>query len=443
VLTATASEGRFTAQTSAYGRPIPIVFGTQRIGGNIILAGTYFTNQTDYAGTPTSAGLVQLGLCEGPIDSVTKCWVEKTVSTPGAKGWTIITGARTQSPWAALAATNADIALGYSGTALVCDPNGWAQSAVGELEKASYVVIGLYKDMDFEDPNYPGAYDATPYLMVEGLLNDADWGLDLSITIDFGGPLSGPADTWWRQVVAGWMAGSLAVVESVESRELLAQIFRSTHAFAVWSEGSLKLKPMALESIAGSFTTYTPNVTPLYDLGSRVQGSDFLADEGESCISVERPVPEQRFNCFPIEYTSRSSARVTAAGATLNEPQNEYRLAVFDGEADPTDAAIRGVIKSPVVSLPCITRLPHAKLLSRLMAAQSVARTSVYRFRLGWRWALLEVGDLVTLSEENLGLSRTLVRITEIREDDGDFGLVAESVSYKGTVPAATYAVTR
>jgi hypothetical protein len=81
-------------------------------------------------------------------------------------------------------------------------------------------------------------------------------------------------------------------------------------------------------------------------------------------------------------------------------------------------------------------------MLSRLLANQSIYRASVYRFRLGWRFALLEVGDLVTLTEANLGLSRALVRVKEISESQDGFDVVAESVGYAGTVPAATYTVT-
>jgi hypothetical protein len=439
VLTATASEGRFTAQTSAYGRPIPIIFGTQRISGNIILAGTYFTDQTDYAGTPVSAGLVQLGLCEGPIVSVPKCWIEKTVSDPATKGWTIITGTRTQSPWAALAATNADIALGYAGTALVCDPDGWTQAATGELEKASYVVRA--ETSDHEDPDHAGAFDADPSDIIYQCVYDPNWGLDVLLTLDTF-PAGVGNGTFYRQYDGLGAYLSMSILEERPARDILQEVLTASFGLAVWSEGKLKLLARSTESLVGPLRTYTPNVTPIYDLGSRTQGSDFLGDEGSSLISVERVAPERRFNCFPIEYTSRSSSRVTAAGATLDEPQNEYRLSTFDGDADPTDSGARGVIKAPVTSLPCITRLPHAKLLSRLMAAEAVARTSIYRFRLGWRLALLEAGDLVTLTEENLGLSRTLVRITEIKENDGDFDLVAESVNYRGTVPAATYTVT-
>jgi hypothetical protein len=437
VLVASASESRFTAQTAAYGRPIPIVLGTQRIGGNIVLAGTYFTNQTDYAGTPISAGLVQLALCEGPIASVPKCWIEKTLSTPAGKGWTIITGARTQSPWATLSASNPDVALGYAGTALVCDPSGWAQSAVGELEKASYVVKGI-PATGRDDPDEPGRgdYDLEAGSIIEKLLTNTDWGLGLTLPLDY-------ADLG-NFVNAALAHMSLAIVEERGARDIIADVVRAACSEVIFSEGTLRFIPLCTEKVVGTdgiTFTYIPNVTPVYDLGSRAQGSDFLADEGEAPVAVELRRSEDRFNCFPVEYTSRSSARVTAAGTTLSEPQNEYRLALFDGEADPTDAALRGVIKAPVTSLPCITRLPHAKLLSRLLAKQSASKTATFRFRLGWRFALLEVGDLVTLTESNLGLSRMLVRIAEIKENDGDFDVVAEMVDYLGTVPTATYTV--
>jgi hypothetical protein len=223
---------------------------------------------------------------------------------------------------------------------------------------------------------------------------------------------------------------------------LVNQVLVAANAFGYYSEGKLKLKSKTMESFTNGANTYLPNVTPIYDLGGRAQGADFLAGPGEAPVSVDRVAGQDRPNCFPIEYTSRASSRVAGDGQVIVEPNNEYRKATFDGVAEPNDALVRGTIKAPVSSLPVITRKPHAEMLSRLLANQSIYRASVYRFRLGWRFALLEVGDLVTITEANLGLSRALVRVKEIAESQDGFDIVAESVGYAGTVPSATYTVT-
>jgi predicted RNA methylase len=274
--------------------------------------------------------------------------------------------------------------------------------------------------------------------MISVVLTNTDFGLGCTLSVDFG---SGTG-AWAAHAAAMGAFISMAIVEAREAREIVGEMVSAVNGAAVWSEGHLKLFPLTTEKLVNGAAVYTPVVTPAYDLGGRAQGSDFLADQGQAPIQVERVANVDRFNCFPIEYTSRSSARVTAAGVTLTEPNNEYTKMTYDGDAHPTDSQVRGVLKAPVLSLPCITRLPHVKLLSRLLANQSVAKTATYRFRLGWRFALLECGDLVTITEANLGLARQLVRVTEISEgDDGGFDVVAEGVGYSGTIPAATYSV--
>jgi hypothetical protein len=54
---------------------------------------------------------------------------------------------------------------------------------------------------------------------------------------------------------------------------------------------------------------------------------------------------------------------------------------------------------------------------------------NTYRFKLGWRYALLEPMDIVQLTDSTLGLDNKAVRITAIEEDDnGELTLTAEEI---------------
>src|SRR5690349_12531113 len=102
-------------QTSAYGKVIPLVYGTTRLAPNLIWYG-------DFVATPHNSGSsggggkggvaggggkgggggtttftytasVALGLCEGPIDSVGTVWASKTETSLAALGLSLFTGA--------------------------------------------------------------------------------------------------------------------------------------------------------------------------------------------------------------------------------------------------------------------------------------------------------------------------------------------------------------
>lgn len=53
----------------------------------------------------------------------------------------------------------------------------------------------------------------------------------------------------------------------------------------------------------------------------------------------------------------------------------------------------------------------------------------MYRFKLGWKYALLEPMDIVLLTDATLGLAEAAVRITQIEEDDnGELTVTAEEI---------------
>ena len=52
-----------------------------------------------------------------------------------------------------------------------------------------------------------------------------------------------------------------------------------------------------------------------------------------------------------------------------------------------------------------------------------------YKFKLGWRYSLLEPMDIVLLNDAALGLSGAAVRIVQIDEDDnGELTVTAEEI---------------
>mgnify|MGYP001610072189 CR=1 FL=1 len=122
--------GALLIQTSAYGLPIPIVYGTTRISGNLIWYGDFTAvahTETQSSGgkggggattsntTYTYTTALQLGLCEGPGVSLGALWASKEQSTPAAKGFSTFLGTYPQSPWGYLTTNHPGEDLGYQG----------------------------------------------------------------------------------------------------------------------------------------------------------------------------------------------------------------------------------------------------------------------------------------------------------------------------------------
>lgn len=53
-----------------------------------------------------------------------------------------------------------------------------------------------------------------------------------------------------------------------------------------------------------------------------------------------------------------------------------------------------------------------------------------YEFELGWKYCRLEPMDIVTITDESLGLNQFLVRITRVEEDEeGVLSITAEELA--------------
>ena len=75
------------------------------------------------------------------------------------------------------------------------------------------------------------------------------------------------------------------------------------------------------------------------------------------------------------------------------------------------------------------TNATSAGIAAQLLLQRKAYVRNTYRFKLGWRYALLEPMDIVQLTDATLGLDRKAVRITAIEEDDnGELAITAEEI---------------
>ncbi|MBK9446327.1 MAG: DUF2163 domain-containing protein [Betaproteobacteria bacterium] len=493
-------KGDKTGQASSYGKPIPIVYGYQRIPPMVILAGLYTNGLSGYGAM--GGGLVQLALCEGPIAGIASVWQEKTKYTPGALGLTIQTGAgitawsaattyakgdwassggtnyaskaggnlnhvppnatwweargsatdeRAQSPWSYLTSTWPALALGYGGTAVASLSSGWGTTVDGALKRATFEVQGLLCGTAWYFGSAGGL--AGPPMVLTDLLTNAEYGLGWptsripdygtgsGVPSGFTTGLGGTTASGYDYLVRAnsWGLG-LAIESQRPARDIVEEILQATDSTCTWSDGQLKVFPMSTIEVSDGVVTYTPHLTPLYDLGASSDGADFLAEAGEDPISVERSPVKEHFNCFPVEWSNQTPSRTDITGAVISEPSNAFNADTEEGTPDPADVALYGVRKASTTNLRCIVDKTHAASISNALARRSVTSRNTYRFRLPWRLALCEPCDLVTLTDAKMGASRKLVRIVEIEEDEmGSLDVVAEEVGTVATAASASY----
>lgn len=421
--------GALRVQQSAYGLALPIVYGRTRISGNLIWYGDFAaiaTTTTTTSGgkggggsvsqqntTYTYEAAVLLALCEGPIGGVTSIWQAKN-RFEAKEGKTAIeqlalsfaSGTPGQPTWSHLSANHPAQALGYTSTALLYSAN-FALTNNAEVENHTF-------EVDAKLQFGSGVVDADPAAIVQDLLTNAQYGSAFPV-----GNLSGLTE-YSDYCRAMGLFISPAFTQQLEAREHLKTITDMTNAACVWSEGMLKIIPYGDEAVSGNGATYTPNLTPVYDLTD----DDYIVGSlGEDPVKCMRRTPADAFNQVQVEYLNRANA---------------YNVEIVEAK-DQANIERFGLRPRDPVKMHGICEAAVARRAAQLQLQRSLYVRNEYEFRLGWKYVLLEPMDLVTLTDEGLGLNRTPVRIISVEEDsEGLLSLRAEDYPF-GVASATLY----
>ncbi len=401
-------------QQSSYGLALPIAFGQNRIAGNLIdytdftaIATTTRTTQGGKGGGGvtqedtkyTYEAAVIMGLCHGPIAGIPSWWRDKERRYDLAElGLTLMTGQHEQQPWAWMQGKHPERALGYSDTAYVCSPN-YSLGSNAQVPNHMFEVAGLLQI------GTAGVVDADPGQILPQLLTHASYGAGF------------PAARLWDTATYGAYCRAAGIVlspvlqEQQEAREHINLLLRQTNSAAVWSGGKLKIIPYGDEALTGGGASYTPNLTPVYDLTD----DDYLVSGAEDPITVERKSIADAYNQVTIEYLDRANSyNIATATAKDQQAIEKYGLR----PADPVK--MHGI---------CVGQV--AQTVAQIELQRALYIRNLYKFRLGWRYCLLEPMDLVTLTDSGLGFVKLPVRIIEIEESsDGDLSITAEDYPF-------------
>lgn len=420
-----SAAGALQIQTSVQGRPLIVCYGQNRIAPNLFWYDDFVATpvmsqpaQGGGKGGPSkppaqvtgytySAALI-MGLCEGPIDGIGTIWKDKDVTTLSALGFTFFNGSFTQAAWSYLTTYHPSAALAYPGTAyLAAGPYDLGDSA--SLGNHTVEVQALLR---YDAAG--GIVDADPKAAIYDYLTDTNHGLSV--------PAANLGDwtAFSNYCVANGFFVSPVFDSQTDMATQLMDILNTLNVAVFESSGILNIVPLGDTAITGNGVTYTPDLTPLFDL---TDDDYIVANSDEDPVTATRSSPADAYNQLSFECVDRNDAyNVTVVEAKDQDAIEKYGLR-------PASATTAHWVTQPSIG----------RTLAQLMVQRMVYVRNQYKFKLGWKYCVLEPCDRVTISDSNLGLARQLVRILTTEEDDnGNITITAERLDV-GVAAAPVY----
>lgn len=400
----------FQINTASYGEVVPEILGTTRVSGNIIDYEDFTAHEhrtttrtgkgggskhTDISYTYTVAAAI--ALCEGPIAGIGKVWKDKEVYQYPNESiqLTLFNGAIAQAPWPYMTSKHPDKALPYSGLAYMAGVVDLGDR--GSLPQYNFEVYGKLRDTG-------DGVDVNPADYIEHVLQSV--GADVQIEgIDNFRAYCKAADI---------LISTPPAQKSAKAQQIINDIAEITNSLVFWSTDRLKIVPLADKPIG----TWTPANQIQYDLTA----DDFIAGTDGQLILYKRKDTSEAYNEATVEFINRANSY-------------EKETVSFEVVADVQRNGLKPASKKTAHYLYTKAR---AQYYAEQLAMKRLYAKTQYTFRLDWAFCTLEVGDLVTLTDEACQLNRQIVVITAVNEAaDGQLEFTAEGK------PAGTYAPAR
>src|SRR5258706_6352591 len=375
---------------------------TANVSGNVLGSQTNnlffngFNNPITQATTQALINKIITSTTTSPIGN--GVWVSGNISALAALNFTLFLGDYSQTAWSFITTNHPGDARAYRGIAYVAAAP-FNLSTSPELPSLNFEILFGF----FEPSNT--TLDANPGDIVVEFVTNAKHGLQV--------PAGRIGDTNlvtlynYCQAVGIWMSPILSSAKSAQS--FMQDLLYGCVAEAAWSNGLLKVVPYYDAPASAHGATFTPNLSPIYDLTD----DDFLGggnNSYQSPVIVSIKAVTDTYNDIKIQYLDRNFNYAGAAGTTP-----DYNPTVVEVK---DDAAIQQYTlrARDTKQLDLFCYGPAAQQCALLQLGREQVITT-YQFSLGAKFILLDPMDLVTLTDAYLGLSRKLVRIKEITEN--------------------------
>lgn len=404
-------------QQSAYGLCQPLVYGKNRLAANMFWYGdfssTAHTTTTKSGGkggktktsntTYTYSASLMLGLCETKIRDIGNIWRDKEQIVPKTEGgvqlkpidqlgFELFDGDQNQV-WGYLASMHPDQAVHYPFLGYIACAN-YDLGGSASLSNHNFEVIS---DITFSDT----IHDANPADVIEDLINHPRYGAAPNLNMS-------DLSEFRRYCTATGLFISPALTEQRAAHEIIHEVVEAVNCAVVPSPDGLKIRSYGDTAVSGNGVTFTPDLTPAYHLTD----DDFIGDDQP--VRVKRSRDTDAFNHCQIEYVNRF---------------NQYNTETVEAK-DQANIEMFGLRTQDPVKYDFFCEPKIARHAVQLLLQRKLYVRNEYEFDLAWKYCRLEPMDIVTLTDESLGLDRFPVRITRIEEDqDGLLTVTAEELA--------------
>lgn len=460
-------------QSSERGKPLPLAYGTVRVGPNIIerydsvlvtVNAALWTKDTDYlvplsivtsygqtyavitpghssptgslgqgpkgTGTDIVDGTVHwkylppgvytamaLGFCEGPAYGVGMAW-QDSLRLPhydelagSSSNFALFLGtpAGVTRP-SWFQFPGADLLPDYYSNTVVLFING-SSGADASVPNVSLEIQGLFVDATH--------VDASPADIAIDMLTHPRRGVLWPIARVDSVSTGGADPSSWRNYCTAYGLNLSWVIDTQSDvLTLLGLLLDATNSDAIQTNRPdglgfmLKFVPRGDQALTANGVTFTPNTT------ATPIGPDDLIEP----VQIQRSPPIDRYNSCPIEFLDRAGDYVRT---TVDDP-------------DMADVELRGLRRATTFALPQVIAPESAVMLSRIRAQRSLNVTRTFTLKLPDRFLLLEPTDLLTVSDPVMGLVSVPMRIAAVGEEIGeDGGVTVTAEDWPGLVHAA------
>ncbi|MCU4521603.1 fibronectin type III domain-containing protein [Acinetobacter schindleri] len=404
-------------QQSAYGLTQPLVYGKNRVAANMFWYGdfksTAHTTTTKSGGkggktktkntTYTYSASLMLGLCENKIKDIGIIWRDKeqivTKTEGGVQlkpidqiGFELFDGDH-NPVWGYLASKHPDEAVHYPFLGYVACAN-YDLGGSAALSNHNFEVIS---DITFSET----IHDANPADVIEDFITNPRYGAAPSLNM-------ADLSEFRTYCAATNLLISPALTEQREAFEIINEIVEAVNCAVVPSPDGLKIRSYGDSAVTGNGVTFTPNLEPVYHLTD----DDFLGEDQP--VRVRRSRDTDAYNHCQIEYVNRF---------------NQYNTETVEAK-DQANIEMFGLRTQDPVKFDFFCEPKIARHAVQLLLQRRLYVRNEYEFELGWKYCRLEPMDIVTITDESLGLDQFPVRITRVEEDEeGVLSITAEELA--------------
>lgn len=406
----------FNVQSSAYGLPVPILWGRNRVAANLIWYGDFTaiaheqsmsggkggggsTSSTSY----TYSTSVMWGLCEGEVKSINGYWKDSAALSGVSGVITTFKGSDTQNAWSYLTNYHMDEALNYRGHAYACVAN-YDLGSSSSLGNHSFDITGQHSYSSMID-------EANPRDVIYDFLTNPIFGAG------FKGSLIGDWGLFSAWCVANSFFISPLLTSQAAANSTLNDWFTVFNSGVFFSEKKLKIVPFSDANATANGITYSPNVTPVFDFDD----DDYL--NFDQPVKVSRIQPSDAYNQVVVEYLDKT---------------NSYNKDIATAQ-DQAAIELYGLKPKDAIQADYITDGATARLAAQIVLQKLLYTANTYEFTVGVKYCQLEPCDYVTLTDLRLGLDHVPVRILSVEENDQDELVIVAEDAPSGVSHAAHY----